>query len=168
MSSIEPEAPVIKAFERFVAALDYPLYIITTAVDGAPTGCLIGFATQSSIHPPRFLACLSKKNHTFQLARRASTVAVHVLEKRNTAIAELFGGETGDQVDKFTRVKWHYEEGVPILDDCERWFIGTVLDHIDFGDHVGHVLLPTCVGVAGICEQMTYQQARYIDPGHRP
>ncbi len=81
------------AFAQLVAALDYPLYVITTAVQGEPTGCLIGFATQCSIHPPRFLACISKKNHTFQLARRATVFAVHVVDEDNKALAEAFGGE---------------------------------------------------------------------------
>ena len=42
-------------FERLVATLDYPLYVVTTALEQQPAGCLIGFATQCSIHPPRFL-----------------------------------------------------------------------------------------------------------------
>src|SRR5688500_11613792 len=47
-------------FARLSAKLDYPLYIVTTTAndDGERSGCLIGFATQCSIHPPRFLACI--------------------------------------------------------------------------------------------------------------
>src|SRR5690606_28471984 len=56
-------------FARLVATFDYPLYIVTTAVGQERSGCLIGFATQCSIHPPRFLACISKKNHTFGLVQ---------------------------------------------------------------------------------------------------
>lgn len=156
------------AFARLVASLDYPLYVVTTAVENEPTGCLIGFATQCSIHPPRFLACISKKNHTFQLARRAAVFAVHVVDEKNKAIAELFGGETGDEVDKFARVRWHYVDGVPILDDCPRWFTGSVLEQIDLGDHVGHLLEPLKVEAGSVSEQLTYQQARDIEPGHRP
>jgi flavin reductase (DIM6/NTAB) family NADH-FMN oxidoreductase RutF len=155
-------------FQRFVAALDYPLYVVTTAVESEPTGCLIGFATQCSIHPPRFLACISKKNHTFQLAGRAAVFAVHVVDEKNKALAELFGGETGDQVDKFARVPWHYVDGVPVLDDCARWFTGSVLEQIDLGDHVGHLLQPLTVEAGPAREQLTYQQARDIEPGHRP
>ncbi len=69
ISSHDSSTGIAAAFARLVATLDYPLYVVTTAVNNEPTGCLIGFATQCSIHPPRFLACISKKNHTFQLAR---------------------------------------------------------------------------------------------------
>jgi flavin reductase (DIM6/NTAB) family NADH-FMN oxidoreductase RutF len=155
-------------FERLVATLDYPLYVVTTALQGQPAGCLIGFATQCSIHPPRFLACISKKNHTLLLAREAASVAVHIVEEKDKHIAELFGGETGDEVDKFTRVSWHSVDGAPILDACPRWFVGSVLQQIDLGDHMGFLLAPIDTGQGATAEQLTFQRARDIEPGHRP
>ena len=155
-------------FERLAATLDYPLYVVTTAVDDELTGCLIGFATQCSIHPPRFLACLSKQNHTLQLARRAAVLAVHVIDEQNRDLAELFGGETGDEIDKFAQVRWHSAHGVPILDDCDRWFAGSVLEQHDLGDHVGFLLAPLDTEQHGRAEQLTFQQARDIEPGHKP
>jgi flavin reductase (DIM6/NTAB) family NADH-FMN oxidoreductase RutF len=163
-------------FERLVATLDYPVYVVTTAVEGERAGCLVGFATQCSIHPPRFLVCISKKNHTYPLARRASGLGVHVLGKDDTGIAELFGGETGDEVDKFARVPWHSGlGGVPVLEACERWFAGAVLEQIDFSDHIGFLLEPIEVeqDASGIQQdasgdQLTFQRARHIEPGHEP
>ena len=158
----------ISPFARLVATLDYPLYVVTTAVADEKSGCLIGFATQCSIHPPRFLACISKKNHTFQLVQRATALAVHVVDERNKDLAELFGGETGDEVDKFTRVDWHAVDGVPVLDACERWFVGSVLERIDLGDHLGMLLAPIDVEPSADTGQLTFQQARDIRPGHKP
>jgi flavin reductase (DIM6/NTAB) family NADH-FMN oxidoreductase RutF len=155
-------------FERLVATLDYPLYVVTTAVDNEPAGCLVGFATQCSIRPPRFLACISKKNHTLALARRATVLAVHVLEEKDKSIAELFGGETGDKVDKFAQVSWHYAHGVPILEACQRWFAGSVLEHIDLGDHVGFLIDPIDTEQDATSDQLTFQRARDIEPGHKP
>ncbi len=155
-------------FERLAATLDYPLYIVTTAVENEPAGCLVGFATQCSIHPPRFLACISVKNHTLALARRASALAVHVVEERHKDLAAIFGGETADAVDKFERVSWHYEQGMPILEACDRWFAGTVREQIELGDHVGFVLEPIDTETARGAEQLTYQLARDIEPGHKP
>jgi flavin reductase (DIM6/NTAB) family NADH-FMN oxidoreductase RutF len=155
-------------FEQLVETLDYPVYVVTTAFQNERSGCLIGFATQCSIHPPRFLACISKKNHTIGVARRAPTLAVHIVEDKNRDIADLFGGETGDEVDKFARVRWHTADGVPILDACERWFAGSVLEQIDFGDHVGFLLEPIATGQTAASEQLTFQKARDIEPGHEP
>lgn len=156
------------AFQRLVAKLDYPLYVVTTAVEDERAGCLIGFATQCSVHPPRFLACLSKRNHTYTLARDSGVLAVHVIEDRHKHLAELFGGETGDEIDKFARVRWHAAHGVPILEDCERWFAGAVLRQLDLGDHVGFLLEPLDTASGEGVDQLTYQEARDIEPGHKP
>jgi flavin reductase (DIM6/NTAB) family NADH-FMN oxidoreductase RutF len=156
------------AFQRFVAGIDYPLYVVTTAVQQQPTGCLVGFATQCSIHPPRFLVCISKKNHTFPLAGHAAMLAVHVVAQDNKPLAELFGGETGDDVDKFSRVSWRLVDGVPVLDACARWFTGSVVQQIDVGDHVAHLLDPMTISAGAEGDQLSFQQARDIQAGHKP
>jgi flavin reductase (DIM6/NTAB) family NADH-FMN oxidoreductase RutF len=164
----KPDGESAAPFARFARALDYPVYVVTTAVDGERTGCLIGFATQCSIHPPRFLACLSKKNHTLSRAQRAKVLAVHVVDEHAKGIAEVFGGQTGDVVDKFAQVAWHEAHGVPVLDDCRRWFAGRVLQQIDLGDHIGFLLQPLDAQGDAPAAQLTVQQARDIKPGHDP
>jgi flavin reductase (DIM6/NTAB) family NADH-FMN oxidoreductase RutF len=155
------------SFSRFARSLDYPLYVVTTALGDVRSGCLIGFATQCSIHPPRFLACLSKKNHTYQLALRTGVLALHRVEQDKKQLAELFGGETGDEVDKFAQVHWHAVDGVPVLDECACWFTGKIMQRIDLGDHMGFLLQPIDTQPAGTATQLTFQQARDIKPGHK-
>lgn len=69
-----------KEFAPFVASLDYPMYVLT--VDGGASlgkaGCLVGFATQCSISPPKFLVCLSKRNHTHRAAAGTRLAALQV------------------------------------------------------------------------------------------
>ncbi len=48
------------------------------------------------------------------------------------------------------------------------WFTASVLEQIDFGDHVGHLLEPINVEGGAPSGQLTYQQARDIQPGHKP
>jgi flavin reductase (DIM6/NTAB) family NADH-FMN oxidoreductase RutF len=107
------------AFERLVATLDYPMFVVCTRAHGTddpPAGCLVGFATQTSIHPPRFLVGLSRRNHTYRIAENATHLAVHVVSRRDRPLAELFGGQTGDWVDKFDRCDWSPgPAGMPIL-----------------------------------------------------
>ncbi len=160
----QPQSP----FQRLVGTLDYPVYIVTTAAQNQTGGCLIGFATQCSIDPPRFLACISKKNRTLEIARQADVLAVHVVDEKDRHLAEIFGGETGDEVDKFARVSWHSEHGVPILDDCERWFAGNGSGRISLGDHVGFLLEPIDAEQGARSEQLMFQEARDIEPGHPP
>jgi flavin reductase (DIM6/NTAB) family NADH-FMN oxidoreductase RutF len=155
-------------FARFAATLDYPLYVVTTAAGNERSGCLIGFASQCSIRPARFLACISKKNHTYGLALRAAVMAVHVVPEEDRSLAKLFGSQTGDEVDKFARIPWRLMHGVPVLDGCECWFAGQILQRIDLGDHVGILLKPLEAEPGGGERQLTFQQAGAIEPGHAP
>ena len=93
---------------------------------------------------------------------------MHIIDKNNKRIAELFGGETGDDVDKFSRVRWHYVHGAPVVDACDRWFVGLVLERVDLGDHVGFLLEPIDTEQHATSEQLTFQKARDIEPGHKP
>jgi flavin reductase (DIM6/NTAB) family NADH-FMN oxidoreductase RutF len=131
------------SFETVVKLLDYPLFVVTTAVDGSQGGCLVGFATQASISPPRYLVCLSDKNRTYRLATRATHLVVHVLGADHRALAELFGGQTGDEVDKFAQCSWRPGPGgAPILGGVAGWFSGRILERLPMGDHVGMLLEP--------------------------
>jgi flavin reductase (DIM6/NTAB) family NADH-FMN oxidoreductase RutF len=156
-----------ETFQQLVAQLDYPMFIATVAAGGERSGCLIGFATQSSIHPPRFLAGISDKNHTFRVARDAESMAIHLVPEDAGALAELFGGETGDEIDKFERCEWHEgPAGIPLLDDCPNRFVGRILERVDFGDHVGIVLEPFFAEAEEDLGQLTFHRAKRIEPGH--
>ncbi|MFE7515155.1 flavin reductase family protein [Streptomyces sp. NPDC057540] len=133
--------------DAFTDALDNPLFVVTAAADGEPGGCLVGFASQCSIDPPRFMVWLSTANRTYDIARRASHLAVHVLGREQRPLAALFGGRTGDDTDKFAEVDWQPGEGgAPVLDDCRAWFVGRVEAITDGGDHVGFLLAPVTHG----------------------
>jgi len=158
---------LVETFNALMGELDYPMYIVTAAAGGERSGCLVGFATQTSIDPPRFLVCISVKNHTFRVARSADALGVHLVPADAEGLAELFGGQTGDEVDKFARASWHDgPEGVPILERCANWFVGRVLERIDTGDHHSFLLDPVAAehGTAG--DEFTFHRAKRIEPGH--
>lgn len=160
-------AGVDEVFNDIVGALDYPMVVVTASAAGERAGCLVGFAAQCSIGPPRFMIWLSKRNHTFRVAEQASVLAVHVLSSHDIGLAELFGGQTGDEVDKFAACRWRPGPGgAPILLDCTRWFAGEVLERVDTGDHVGFLLAPFEAEGGSWSSQLGFQRARAIDPGH--
>src|ERR1700749_2244015 len=151
------------AFEAIVGELEYPMFIVTAP---GPLGCLVGFTTQASIDPPPFPAGPSPPNHTYRRGRAASHLGVHAVPADAGDLAELFGGETGDEVDKFARVAWHEgPEGVPVLDRCANWFAGRVLTRLDAGDHDLFLLEPLAAEAAAEAE-FTFHRAKRIEPGH--
>jgi flavin reductase (DIM6/NTAB) family NADH-FMN oxidoreductase RutF len=154
------------AFQSLIGRLDYPMFIVTTIGAGERAGCLLGFSTQTSIDPERFLACISDKNRTYRVAREADTMAVHLVPSERGDLAELFGGETGDDADKFARTGWSDGPGgVPVLDGCPSWFAGRILERHVLGDHVGHLLEPFGGSDAGD-DWLGFTRAKAIDPGH--
>ena len=156
------------AFSAIAESIDYPMFVVTTAVDGERSGCLVGFATQCSIHPVRYFVCVSKANHTWGVARRAQVLAVHVLRASDMDLAHIFGEETGDEVDKFAQCEWDDgPDGVPVLRRCD-WFAGRIVTRVDGGDHVGHVLDVLEEGRAQRAHepQLSFQAVRDFNPGH--
>lgn len=156
--------------DRLTEVLNAPVLVATTQADGHRSGCLVGFATQASIHPPRFLVGLSEANHTFGVASQSQHLAVHVLSRRNLNLAKLFGGQTGDEIDKFEHCSWHSgPEGMPILDEAQAWLVGKTLQRIDLGDHTGYLLEPVEGWFAEESDDLIHLcDVIEIEPGHEP
>ncbi|NLU83729.1 flavin reductase family protein [Rhodococcus sp. HNM0569] len=159
--------PAEDEYQRITDMLDSPVYIVTTAAGTHRAGCVMTYAMPASIGPHRFLAAISRANHTFTVASQARYLAVHVLRDDQCELAELFGAHTGDVMDKFAQCRWRPGPGgVPILDDVAGWFCGAILERVPLGDHVGCLLQPieaevrhsgTLLGAAAISD---------LTPGH--
>ncbi|MFH7600380.1 flavin reductase family protein [Streptomyces racemochromogenes] len=154
----------------FAVAQDGPMYVVTAAADGLRAGCLVGFASQCSIEPPRFAVWLSVENHTYRVARRARYLTVHVLGRNQEALARLFGGRTGDRTDKFDGIGWRPgREGSPVLTGVAAWFTGRIEAVVAGGDHEGFLLAPVedgpTAGASG-AGPLRFGDVRDIEAGH--
>lgn len=160
-------ADVGAAFEQLVGELDYPMYVVTAAHGTDRAGCLVGFAAQASIDPPRLIVMLSKANETFRVASHTDVLGVHYLGADNQALAALFGEESGDWTDKFARCDWLNGPGdVPVIAGVRGWVVGRVLERLDAGDHVAHLLEPIDAGFAHGRPPLMLSQVVDLDPGH--
>jgi flavin reductase (DIM6/NTAB) family NADH-FMN oxidoreductase RutF len=163
--------PAVSAFETIMASTNSPMLVVTTrGSSGENAGCLVGFATQCSIDPSHFLICLSKKNHTYEVAKRADLLVVHVLRDDDKELARFFGEETGDEVDKFADVSWSPGPGrLPVLAGVD-WFAGRIQQRFDCGDHVAHLIAVLPDGYAKNAEaeadQFGSSEAQELDAGH--
>jgi flavin reductase (DIM6/NTAB) family NADH-FMN oxidoreductase RutF len=156
-----------EAFEQLVSLLDYPVFVVTAQAQDTVAGCLVGFAGQVSIDPPRFQVGLSRRNHTFRIAEHATHLGVHVFDREQLDVVALFGSQSGDTCDKFDRCAWHPgPEQTPILDDAAAWFVGRILKRFSFGDHVGHLLEPV-VGEPPLESKhwVSFADVRDLQPG---
>ncbi len=159
---------VSNGFDEVVATMDSAMVVVTVTVDDERDGSLVGFHSQVSIDPRRYAVWLSTANRTTGLAERADHLAVHVLGRHQHDLAELFGGETGDEVDKLVRTTWEAGPGgVPLLVACPVRFAGRVISrHAIDGDHLGVVLEPVEVGWESSWTPLRLGDVNDIDPGH--
>ncbi|MEV0354695.1 flavin reductase family protein [Nocardia sp. NPDC050697] len=154
--------------EAVIAAADFPVFVVTTRAGDENSGCLVGFTAQVSIDPLRFLVGLSQRNHTHAVAARADRLNVHLLGRDRVELAALFGSETGDEIDKFTRCAWHPDRhGLPVLDEAAGWFGGAILERHDFGDHTVLLLAPdTGAAPPADISTLRFLMVDHLEPGH--
>jgi flavin reductase (DIM6/NTAB) family NADH-FMN oxidoreductase RutF len=156
------------AFTAIVTGLDAPLIVVTAAMGEERAGCLVGFHTQSSIQPQRYSVWLSKANHTYRVASRATHLGIHFLTHADLALAERFGTLSGDTTDKFAGLPTERgKHEVPVLLDCPNRLVvrcTTLLD--DGGDHVCVVTEPVEALTTGPFLPLRLAQAAHLTPGH--
>jgi len=156
------------AFDQLMASLDAPMVIVTTAMGDERAGCLVGFHSQCSIEPRRYVVWLSKANHTYRVALRSEGLGVHLLSADEQDLAELFGSETGDAFDKFGLTAWEDGPfGVPLLSRCANRFVGRRIALLDEGsDHVCVVLEPVDARSVRRVDPIRLHDVSDVSPGH--
>jgi flavin reductase (DIM6/NTAB) family NADH-FMN oxidoreductase RutF len=159
---------VSEQFTRLVACADPAMVIVTTAAGDERGGCLVGFHAQSSIDPERYSLWLSKANHTYRLALRASHLAIHFLATDDTDLAAHFGTLTGDDVDKFERLTFDLRAGgVPVLRQIPNWFVTRKVALLDEGgDHVCISTEPVEAHAGGTYAPLRLSMVDHLQPGH--
>ena len=93
---------------------------------------------------------------------------MHLLTREHRGLARLFGSETGDRIDKFSRCDWREgPNGLPILRGSPAWFAGRILGRFDLGDHVGHLIEPVAGhACSSLSDLVTYSDVRDLEAGH--
>ncbi|GAB3762357.1 flavin reductase (DIM6/NTAB) family NADH-FMN oxidoreductase RutF [Nocardioides ginsengisegetis] len=156
------------AFSTLMASVDPPLVVLTTVADDEWAGCLVGFHAQSSITPQHYCVWLSKANHTYRVALRATHFAVHYLTPQDFAVAEHFGTLTGEDTDKFADVDVDVDpNGVPLLRACpSRMSLERIALLDDGGDHVCLTTRVVSAHSDGDFVPLRVSGAAHLEPGH--
>ena len=159
--------PTARWAQALTDGADYPVYVATASDGVERSGCLVGFVTQASIEPVRYLICLSKLNHTFPVARRSRGLALHLLGADQKELARVFGEETGDVVDKFAGLAWTTATtGAPVLADCAGWIDGSILGQVDAGDHQAFLVAVVDGGPGSRQGHLRRSDVTDFHPGH--
>jgi len=154
--------------DSYTERVDYALHVVTTtSKEGDPSGCVVGFTTQCSIVPPRFLVCISKVNHTYFASEHSRGIALHLIGRDQTQLASLFAETSGDTVDKFSQCTWHTGvTGAPVLSECVAWLEGSIIRRWSVGDHQALLIRPVAGGPGAPGDVLTIRTAPEFRPGH--
>ena len=156
------------AFSTLMAATDPPLVVVTTRAEDERSGCVVGFHARSSISPHHYCVWLSKANHTYRVALRASHFAVHFLTEDDFPLVEHFGTQTGDDVDKFADIDIDLDpHGVPLVKALPNRICVERIAMLDDGsDHVCLTTRVTSAESTGSFVPLRLSRAEHLDPGH--
>jgi flavin reductase (DIM6/NTAB) family NADH-FMN oxidoreductase RutF len=102
------------------------------------------------------------------VALRSSHLAVHFLTAGDLPLAELFGTQTGDTVDKFAGLPVAPGPGgAPVLEQCPNWLVARRTALLDEGgDHVCVVTEPVAAHTSGPFNPLRVAEAAHLKPGH--
>ena len=155
-------------FNALMAALDSPLIVVTTADERERAGCLVEFHVQSSMEPQRYCVWLSKANYTYRVALHSSYLVIHFLTADDLPLAELFGTQTGDTVDKFAGLPVDSGPGgAPVLRQCPNWLAVRRIALLDEGgNHVCLTTEPVAAHTARPFRPLRLSQAGHLKAGH--
>jgi hypothetical protein len=153
-------------FDAVMEAVDPAMLVVTTEADGERSGCLVGFHCQCSIEPRRYAVWISRLNHTFDIARRAEHLTLHLLGPDDHDLAAVFGSVTGDEVDKWEALA---ALGLELGGPSVRVRRVEVVDDATC-DHLGLIVEPVAVDRTDL-ESMAASPLRIADvqdlrPGH--
>ncbi len=103
----------IQAFGK----MTYGIYVLTTYYKEEINGMIASWVSQVSYDPLLIMVAVHPNRYSHRLIEQSGCFALHVLDKRQTAIMSRFKGL--DPQAKFSSFQWEKgETGCPIVRDC--------------------------------------------------
>ncbi|MFT3888945.1 MAG: flavin reductase family protein [Arachnia sp.] len=121
------------AFREAMARVPAPVTVITTSLDGAPSGTTVSAFASLSIAPPMVLFALDNRGGMIDRLRASGRAGVNVLSGDQAEIAVRFASRHIG--DRFEGLTWTEDHGLPRFDGAAAWLR---CEHLTFepgGDH---------------------------------
>lgn len=120
-------------FREAMARVPSPVTVITTAVDGVPTGTTVSAFASLSVDPPMVFFALDNRGGMIERIRESGRVGVNVLAGDQSEVAMRFARR--DLPDRFFGLDWQEDHGLPRLGGTVSWLRCEDLQLIPGGDH---------------------------------
>ena len=155
---------------RFFFSMSYGVYIVTSMNGETPVGCTANSAMQITAEPATIAVSINHENLTHKAISKSGMFALNVLsEASDPGLIGGFGFRSSRDVDKFAGVAWHYEQGLPVLEDTMGWGLCKVIDKMETETHTVFLGKVIDTGVfAQTAPAMTYEYYHKVIKGSSP
>lgn len=143
------ETTILEAFEAFKP--ESCVFVISTDVNGRPSGMIAGWNMKCSLDPPLYAVALSKQGYTHKLIRQSREFVIAVPNQDLEKALKLFGSTHGDETDKFRETGIEIEKGKyvrsPLIKNATINFECVLENEIESGDHIIFIgrILRSCI-----------------------
>lgn len=149
--------------------LSYGVYVVTTWVDGKPTGCVANSTMQVTATPATFAVSVNHDNYTNACIKNSGKFAISVLaEDTDPKIIGTFGFKSGKDTDKFDGVDYSVQGKLPVLNDSCGYIVCDVIDTMESPTHTVFLGVMTASGEFGDRTPMTYDYYHKVIKGSAP
>jgi NDP-mannose synthase len=152
------DAVDLDAFKETLAGVPAPVTIVTTSTGSRPHGTTVSAFSSLSAEPPLVLVALDKKSDLLRLLPETGRFAVNLLagDQEELGLACATKGP-----DKFAKVPWHDDRGLPRIEGAAAWLACEIQEFLPGGDHV------IVVGLVTACESekdeaLVYHRRRFL------
>ncbi len=116
------------------------LYIVTAMVDGAPTGAVISFLTQTSIEPPLITLGIRTDSRLYRAVEKNGILGIHfpTIDQQEMVASFFKMLENDDKTINGYPFQLN-DRNVPLLDNLPMILEVQILDVVKKGDH--HIVI---------------------------
>lgn len=146
-------------FRGAMASFPAGVTIVTTAVDGKPSGTTVSAFSSLSLDPPLVLVCLAKTSRTLQDIARTGRFCVNILAEGQEALAYAFAKSGAN--DRFDQTNFAPGlEGDPVLAGCAATVECRIHEIFAGGDHEILVGQPIHISVDPVAPPLVHARGR--------
>ena len=147
-----------QAFREAMAHVSAPVTVITTCVDGVPSGTTVSAFASLSIAPPMVVFALDNRGGMIDRLRVTGRIGVNILAGDQAEIAQRFARR--DLPDRFAGLAWQEDHGLPRFDGVAAWLR---CEHLTFEPGGDHTLVLGTVTEASSADRpsLAYQMRQF-------
>ncbi len=120
-------------FRDAMARVASPVTVITTMVDGVPSGTTVSAFASLSVDPPMVFFALDNRGGMIERVREVGRVGVNVLAGNQADVALRFARR--DLPNRFSDLAWREDHGLPRIEGTVSWLRCEALELVPGGDH---------------------------------